>query len=159
VTIPPIEQKEEPGETEMLHRFVRRGEPSMLRLRLLLEDEQPRANQPYVLEIDGQRFEGTTDVNGKLQAPMPGNARRARLVVGPDDAAYDLQLGHMEPVDSIRGIQHRLKNLGYAPGPIDGQFGPQTHAALTCFQQDRELEETGEADQPTRAALLEAHGH
>jgi hypothetical protein len=34
----------------------------------------------------------------------------------------------------IRSIQHRLLKLGYDPGPVDGQFGDRTRAAIARFQ-------------------------
>jgi hypothetical protein len=48
VTIPPIRLREEQRPTDQRHRFIKRGEPAKLRLRLLEErrDEQPAADAP-----------------------------------------------------------------------------------------------------------------
>jgi N-acetylmuramoyl-L-alanine amidase len=161
VEVPELEPKQESGESEMRHRFVRRGEPSMLRLRLMRNDEA-RANQPYVLEFDGQRREGTTDADGKLDEPIPGNARQVRLSVGRSDASdrevYELELGQLDPVDSAGGIQARLAHLGFDVGRVDGVLGERTRAALREFQQRENLDQTGEADQQTRDRLRDVHG-
>jgi hypothetical protein len=38
---------------------------------------------------------------------------------------------------SVKQLQERLKELGFDPGPIDGDFGPKTRAAVIAFQTDR----------------------
>src|SRR5215813_7069013 len=52
VMIPEIEIKEESRPTDQKHSFVLKGEPVKFRLQLLDGDE-PRAAESYVLEIDG----------------------------------------------------------------------------------------------------------
>ena len=161
VTIPERHPKQEAGDTELRHRFVRRGEPSMLRLRILLDGE-PRRNVPFTLEFDGSQRTGTTDADGKIDEPIPGNAHTARLVVGADDdenrLEYELHLGELDPVSSIRGIQARLQHLGFDVGPIDGVLDPRTRDALRDFQTRNHLTVTGEPDDATQARLQETHG-
>lgn len=43
----------------------------------------------------------------------------------------------------IRRAQIALKNLGLDPGPIDGIMGSKTSKAITAFQKQKGLEETG----------------
>ena len=159
VHVPPIRQKKEPGETEMRHRFVRRGEPAYLRLQVL-DDDKPVANQPYELTVDGRAFTGTTDAEGKLEAPIPGNARSAHLVVGvePKRYEYQLDLGEVDPVDALKGVQQRLWNLGHRTVPTDGVFGASTEEALRVFQKLNGLSPTGQADDATRQKLRRKHG-
>lgn len=160
IAVPPIRPKSETGATQMRHRFVRRGEPAFLRL-TLMEDDQPRANEPFVLMLDnGDEFRGTTDPAGKLVAPIPGNARSGRLLVGPEgqQEEFPVKLGHVDPISELSGVQCRLNNLGFGCGPADGQFGPATHSALARFQEANEMNGTGELDEQTRAKLLEVHG-
>jgi hypothetical protein len=123
------------------------------------EIEEPRANEPYVLVVDGQLFEGATDSEGRLRVVIPGNARRGRLIVGPQDdqVSYDLLLGGVDPIDEISGIQQRLANLGFSCGSEIGEMGPQTGAALREFQERHKLPVTGAPDRQTRDKLLEIH--
>lgn len=160
IHIPKIKPKTEPGETEMRHRFRRKGEPQSLALKLLDGAGQPRVNEPYTLEIDGQEFTGTTDAEGRLEHAIPGNARRGHLVVGEDDYQdeYELSLGELDPITEIGGVQGRLNNLGFNCGRVDGVLGEKTRVALTAFQHKHELEETGKPDDRTRAKLVEVHG-
>ncbi len=42
-----------------------------------------------------------------------------------------------------RRCSNVLADLGYAPGPVDGAWGPATAHAITAFQHDRKMAETG----------------
>jgi len=59
-----------------------------------------------------------------------------------------------QPVRDWLEAQVELSRRGFSCGSIDGLRGSQTAAALRAFQRNEGLEETGELDQPTRAALL-----
>ena len=54
-------------------------------------------------------------------------------------------------------LQVRLAWSHASPGPIDGEMGNNTRIAVKAFQRMRGLDETGEVDAKTRAAL-QAHG-
>lgn len=53
----------------------------------------------------------------------------------------------------IADMQQKLAALGFNPGGIDGKFGPLTEAALSAFQRDRGIPETGVFDYKTLDAL------
>jgi N-acetylmuramoyl-L-alanine amidase len=55
--------------------------------------------------------------------------------------------------DKVREIQERLKASGFDPGPIDGEFGPHTHAAALAFQLSVGLVPDGEVGPQTGQAL------
>jgi peptidoglycan hydrolase-like protein with peptidoglycan-binding domain len=158
VFIPEKRPRDESGSTDQHHKFLRRGEPSRLRLQVL-DNGRPLASQPYELQVDGQTLTGTTDAEGMLQVDIPGNAQRAKLTVGtpPNQRVYNLALGGVESIDSLRGVQQRLKNLGYNCA-ISGRYDDLTRQALRAFQRDNQLPDTGEADQATKQKLVEKHG-
>lgn len=58
--------------------------------------------------------------------------------------------------DDTRRLQARLIELGYLSGAADGEFGPKSVSALKKFQQAHGLEETGESNDETLAALFSA---
>lgn len=60
------------------------------------------------------------------------------------------------PVAMVRAIQVRLSQLGYSPGPADGQAGRATREAISAFQRDRGMAVTGVADQGLMDRLQEA---
>jgi peptidoglycan hydrolase-like protein with peptidoglycan-binding domain len=41
--------------------------------------------------------------------------------------------------EAVRQLQQALKDLGYDPGGVDGQFGGKTESAVRAFQGDRGL--------------------
>jgi peptidoglycan hydrolase-like protein with peptidoglycan-binding domain len=63
--------------------------------------------------------------------------------------------GYAQPHGSrrVRAIQRRLRELGYAPGPSDGRFGPLTQRAVIGFQADHRLAADGEVGRRTYARL------
>lgn len=54
---------------------------------------------------------------------------------------------------TVMGAQNALNNKGYDAGRADGVMGPNTRAAITKFQADRNLPQTGALDGPTLTAL------
>lgn len=157
--VPPIRPKQEPGETEMRHRFVRRGEPSHFRARILDQDIV-RANEPFTMVIDGnQTITGMTDPEGKIDVPIPGNARKAVLTVGevPDVLKLHINLGGLEPVESWSGVQTRLKNMGFVCD-VTGEGDEQTIDALNEFRHSIGMPFSDDIDDATRQELLKKHG-
>lgn len=55
--------------------------------------------------------------------------------------------------DAVRTVQEALKEKGHYTGPIDGQWGAETQAALREFQQSSGLDATGQLDPETRKQL------
>ncbi len=157
VHVPPLREKQEPGQTEQRHRFHRRGAPAELHLRFL-EDGEPLGNQPYVLQVEGATIEGTLDAQGRLSTPIPSWARKASIRIGEDEPReYQIDLGEMDPCQTVSGLQRRLRNLGHEPGRIDGELDDATRAAIKRFQIARKLPATGEPDQATHEELRRCH--
>jgi len=46
-------------------------------------------------------------------------------------------------VSDVKAVQQVLADLGYAPGPVDGALGTSTARAISAFQHDRKMPETG----------------
>jgi hypothetical protein len=159
VFVPALHPKEEACATDKRHTFVRRGVPSRLRV-VILEDGQPHADERYVLVIDGHSYEGTTGADGSVEQPIPPQAKSGKLILSPGqrERIYTLQLGGLDPLTEISGLQGRLRNLGYLTGPITGEVGPETTAAIERFQRRNGLTVTGEPDAATRERLQQRYG-
>ena len=62
-----------------------------------------------------------------------------------------LQRGDSGP--AVARLQQRLRDLGFDPGGVGGNFGPGTERAVTAFQQSKGLDPNGVAGPQTLAAL------
>jgi N-acetylmuramoyl-L-alanine amidase len=123
--------------------------------------DEPRANAPYILVIDGAVSEGTTDADGRIEVPIPGNARLGRLTLYPgseQEETLALRLGHVAPISELSGVKQRLANLTFDCGEFNERETPQLDAALRAFQTKHGLPVTGQADAATRDKLLAEHG-
>lgn len=165
VFVPDPAPRVETCATEETHRFVLRK--LRAHFRVLLDDEGvPFEGHRYRLEVGGETFEGTTGPRGLVEHEIDPHATEARLELWLDrDAPSDdhvhvwtLDLGHLDPPETITGAQGALQNLGYYDGEVNGQLDDATREALIEFQRDLRLPEPhGTLDEPTRAALRRAH--
>jgi len=151
VLIPERRRSEEPGSTAARHRFKKKGVPAKLRL-IVEQDDVPIRNERYVLTVDGRNIDGQTDDSGFLEQVISPTARQARLEIA--GLVYELQLGGMDPIEEMSGIQTRLQNLGFYHGEIDGAAGAGTVQAIADFQSFSGLDATGKLDEATREKLF-----
>jgi len=157
VTIPEKRPKEDDAATEKLHKYKLKGVPARLRLKFL-DDDKPRAGVKYIVWIDGKAHEGKLDKAGMLDLPIPPDAQKAIIRLADDEKnQMEVNLGSVDPITEVSGVQGRLNNLGYDTGPVNNRFGPQTADALRRFQQQEGLQVTGKIDQATRDHLQKVH--
>lgn len=157
--LPARELRQENRPTGSYHPFTLKTHPARLKVRFL-DNRQPRSSLDCIVQIDGVKSDATIDSNGLLDIPIPPTTTEVRVRLGGPDSREDylLKLGHLDPLDTISGLQARLANLGFDPGPIDNILGPRTRAALSIFQRSADLPVTGEPDNNTRDRLHETHG-
>lgn len=132
--------------------------PVHLRLRLVGMFNEPLANIECTLEVEGKSSKLKTDDDGNLDMEVPAKAEKAKLTHG--DTAWEVRIGHLDPVEMKTGLRARLNNLGYWVGaadenPVDEEVMKQS---IEFFQNDFGLAVTGEADAGTVQKLREAHG-
>ena len=164
--IPDPDLKHESGATERLHTYELKAEKTLLRIKLEDEDGLPFANQKYELTVGDRVFAGSTDGDGLLEQEVGATDTTGQLVVwkpSPDDGlprgiTWTLEIGSLDPVEEISGVQARLNNLGYDSGPVDGIQGPITTAAVKAFQEENNLKVDGIVGPRTRGKLKEVHG-
>ena len=160
VFIPAIEIKEVPRDTDKRHKFKLKGGVINFRMTVYGSDKTPRPNIPYTFSVHpkpGTVVAGQTNGDGKIEQRIPRDARRALLKI--DEQEIEIRLGELDPIETISGIQARLKNLGYDPGEIDGIDGPKTRAAVRAFQKEcPPLVVDGIYGPKTRAKLKEVYG-
>ena len=109
------------------------------------------------MDIDGTATDKQLDGDGRLEMPIPPNARHAVVTLKRANHTIELLLGGVDPIDSMSGVQGRLQNLGYKIDDPLGTDGESTYRALEDFQSRYGLTPTGEADDATRAKLAALH--
>jgi N-acetylmuramoyl-L-alanine amidase len=154
IFIPERETKTVSKGTEAQHVFRRKGEPSKIKMQML-QLGKPRADEDYILDVDGKQTNGKTDADGRLEHFIPGDAKSGKLIFKGGKEVHHLRLGNLDPLDQISGVQQRLNNLGYNCGGEMGKFGEKTREALKKFQAENKLDESGEPDAATKAKLEE----
>jgi len=151
------EEKEESCASEERHSFRRKGVPEIFNIQFKINDE-PRANEAYVLDIDGELSEGQTDENGIAEIWIPPNAKKGKISFRDTGEEYELELGELDPITEISGVQQRLQNMGFYEGPIDGKMSEELEQAIRIIQERNDLEPTGKLDETTRDMIQEEHG-
>ncbi len=161
VYVPKPEPKKVPKPNEATHKFKLKGEQAKFKIRLTMLD-QPRANEDYILIIDGVIKSGKTDGNGMIQADIPNDAKGGVLKLQNGKEQIPISIGRLDPTDSADGVRQRLKALGFedTPDPNPDPTQPDDgmpRGALKAFQTKYKLTVNGQLDAPTKAKLQELH--
>lgn len=146
-------------ETTRRHRFVLASKATCVFTVRFLAEGVAREGVDYTFFIDGEERTGKTDREGQVTEEVRVDAATGELVLHATTGSerYRVNLGHLNPIDDVTGVQARLNHLGYACGAADGVLGPRTRRALLAFQLARKIPVTGEADAATRDELGRAH--
>jgi N-acetylmuramoyl-L-alanine amidase len=164
--IPELELGKQDCPTDQLHKFRLTKPLVKLRIKLLDPDRQPYKYKRYSIQIDSVSnvWSGNTSATGLAEALIPADAKAGKLQLWLTDESDQqasvemrLQIGHLDPMDEVTGVQARLNHLRFACGAVDGILGPKTSAALSRFQKQYGLDETGDIDGPTCDKLRELH--
>ncbi len=160
VTVPDKQPKEVSEPTNQVHKFRVKNAPAKLRLRIL-KDGEPRKGEPFVLTIDGEEKErGTIPADGNIRLSIPPRAKKGKLTIGEglSQEVYKLNLGYLDPINTISGVKARLSNLGFDCGEPDNQMDEQTIEAILDFQSFIDHPDpTGKLDDQTREILEKLH--
>lgn len=167
IFLPELVQKKVSKGTEARHSFVRKGEPTEIKMQLL-ELGEPRKNAPYVFECNGKSVNGQTDGEGILKQFVPGDAKSANLYFKDGTEIHKLRIGSLDPMDLATGIVQRLNNCGFKFNASavkkgmsakeafeEGKVGNKGVRALKNFQAQNDLEPNGKLDAATIAKFDE----
>ncbi|MDQ2645774.1 MAG: peptidoglycan-binding protein [Myxococcota bacterium] len=135
-----------------------------LRLAVCMQyDDFRLANRSYKLTVNGEDFFGVIPSSGEIVLPKKVTSGTGTLEVLPFEASsrsykWELEIGKLQPVDAVPGVQARLNGQGFAPGAIDGNAGPKTEQALRSFQHRHALLADGTISDATKQKLTDVFG-
>jgi N-acetylmuramoyl-L-alanine amidase len=161
--IPETDAHVETAATDAWHQFRVESQKTLFRARMLDSGMAGLSGKKYKLEVGGRVKEGILGNDGMIEQEIAPDESEATVTVwmDPDTSRpgiiWNVRLGHLDPIDTTSGIQARLQNLGFEPGPINGELTPLTVDAIKGFQSRFGLTVNGEADSPTKAKLKEVH--
>jgi hypothetical protein len=163
VTIPDRESKQEEGSTEQRHHFLLKRPTLKLRLALVDAFRQPVRGAHCELRVDGASFELQTDEDGRLEHEISPTAQHADLVVRDadtvlKDVVLPLQIGYLDPIDTLSGQAARLTNLGYLSDAVETGDDPEFRSAVEEFQCDHDLPVDGKCGPITQKKLAASYG-
>ncbi len=148
--------------TGQVHTFRLKTMPTFFSLNVRDESGEPYADCRYILKVENETFEGRTNGDGLVNHEVKPTDLQGELKVwireDPEEIMiWDVEIGHLDPVTEITGVQARLNNLGYPAGEVTGEMNAQTKEALEAFQSHIGYDPpTGELDEKTQQALIDA---
>ena len=160
VFIPERTTKETAVQTNARHNFVLESVAAELHLRFV--DVEPFIHAfgaiSYSLEAkDGNNQTGKiTQEKQEITMPLSLAAETCTLVIG--GMSFQLSIGGLDPLESVSGMQGRLKNLGFDPGPITKTENPSTTSAVRAFQEHYKLTVNGIIGPEVQDKMKEVYG-
>ena len=151
----------EQNATGQRHTFRVLNTPAMLRFRPYALAGQGLARHFQVLRGDMLLGDGTAEANGDIVWPLEPTADDITVRVTFDGFSrdYHLKLRALDPISTLKGVQQRLRGLGYFNGECDGQMDDATRVALGSFKMQAGLPDDNELlSDAVRAALHGYHG-
>lgn len=117
-----------------------------------------KAKNWVVHSVNGERVVVNKSADGSASIMSPFKADDLALANNGDDSSSTGDTSHSvlrkgSQGDEVKELQRKLVTLGYAPGPIDGDFGDVTLAAVKKFQKDYSLVVDGIVGNQTWTAL------
>lgn len=169
ITIPDDKTSVFSGLPDRRHVFVYSesgaSEKEWLRLAMKDSDGQSVSGIRATLVTSGQSLESIESEEGVLEFDLT-NIREWQgelQIFSAEESTepshrFQLQFAHLDPIDTISGIQARCNNLGFDCGTVDGHLGENTRCGVRAFQVAQGLTDDGEPGPKTQASLQKAYG-
>lgn len=136
--------------------------PRTIAVRLIHEDGEPLANEPFSVVGGKARPPGMTDETGCASFEVPVTGREALVTLPTRGVQLVVRPGKLRPLSTIEGAVGRLQNMGYGVHELDHLSCEQRDEYATFlfawFQRDRGLPVTGTLDETTRSTLSRVSG-
>lgn len=143
IYIPGKKEKEEdrtkhPRTTNSQHRFELPVKRPGLHLVLRNSDGTAVANTACKLTLEGKTVDASTNAKGELvYEKLNPSTTKATLEIGKRTLV--LAIGDLDPVETLGGVQGRLRNLGFYNGTCKGDLDDPTREAVRSFKARHKL--------------------
>ncbi len=157
VVVPKPKPRQETAQAGQNNKFVVKREKVRLYLQLKAGPD-PLGGEEWELVCGDRHAKGTTKSDGIVEAEIPADQTEATLTLPKRKQKYTLALGELDPIDTIRGAQARLHNLGLYNGDRSGNLDDATKGVIEQLQTIEKLPVTGKYDSATQRALAKNYG-
>ncbi|BBW90028.1 peptidoglycan-binding protein [Pseudoalteromonas sp. PS1M3] len=165
ITIPPKKEKFIPLRTNSINSFVVQNEKEYFRLQVSYDDGDDITGKRVVLNIGSQTIDTVLQSDGLIEVELNNNdalTGNVDLYLKAGETtptkSFAVQIGNLDPIDTLSGVQGRCNMLGFNCGKVDGINGAKTKAGVREFQQAQQLQVDGIAGPVTKSRLVYVYG-
>jgi len=165
ITIPPKKEKFIPLRTNNINSFVVQNEKEYFRLQVSYDDGDDVAGKRVVLNIGSQTIDTVLQSDGLIEVELNNNdtlTGTVDLYLNEGETtptkSFNVQIGNLDPIETLSGVQGRCNMLGFNCGTVDGVNGAKTKAGVREFQQAQQLQVDGIAGPVTKSRLVYVYG-
>ncbi|MGR3983447.1 PGRP and LysM peptidoglycan-binding domain-containing protein [Pseudoalteromonas sp. 1181_04] len=165
ITIPPKKEKFMPLRANSLNTFVVQNEKEYFRLQVSYDDGDDITGKRVVLNIGSQTIDTVLQSDGLIEVELNNNdalTGNVDLYLKAGETtptkSFAVQIGNLDPIDTLSGVQGRCNLLGFDCGKVDGINGAKTKAGVKGFQFVHGLEVDAIAGEKTKAKLKQVYG-
>ncbi len=158
VTVPDCAPKSVSIATERTHTFVVKLGKIKLRVALVERSGKPYEGKRFIVNAGAREIGGKTAAGGIIEVEVPAALSSARLRVWLGDQGADalptidrdLSIGHIDPIETVSGVQGRLSNLAYKCA-ITNEIDDGLLSAARAFRANQGLPKVDEPEEATAA--------
>lgn len=165
ITIPPKKEKFIPLRTNSINSFVVQNEKEYFRLQVSYDDGDDVAGKRVVLNIGSQTIDTILQSDGLIEVELNNNdalTGTVDLYLNEGETtptkSFAVQIGNLDPIDTLSGVQGRCNMLGFDCGTVDGVMGKKTRIGVKEFQYEHDLDIDGIPGPKTKAKLQQVFG-
>jgi hypothetical protein len=157
--VPKVEAKEESESSDTRHRHKVEREQDELVLCFKEVEAYIKlfGSIAYKIKVGKNELKGEIKNEGQeVKIPLGLAVEEASLWI--EDVEYKLDIGGLDPVWRLSGVQARINNLGWDTGKVDNIIGPLTRRGVRDFEAYYKIKVDGKVDSTTRNKVKEVYG-
>jgi hypothetical protein len=166
INIPDKEKIIKMGYSGGSHSFIlKRPEIEKFRVKIQNGAGTAWAGKRVTLDVGGQSIDAPIGNDGLIEIDLPNgdeSGGELKVFMNPNSDepthVYEVQLGNLDPVEELSGVQARCNLLGFDCGVADGIMGGKTREGVKAFQASQSLDVDGVPGPMTKGTLKDVFG-